>query len=77
MKAMDEDVKWMKPTHPLSTISPNLRAPFRTTTFTSYILIAFSMHTLEENITSPGMYTMYAHASNNTPSYNHISSYMV
>ena len=33
MKTMDENVKWMKPTHLLSNFSLNLRVPFRTSIF--------------------------------------------
>ena len=58
-------------------LSLNLRAPFCKSTFTTQNLVAcLDLNTREKYYVS-FMYTMYAYASNNTPSYTHVSSYVV
>ena len=77
MTIINENVYYMKLAHLLSNFSQNLRVPFYTSTFTSKFLIAFlSVHTKEKEHHSL-MFTMYANISNNTPSYTHISLYVV
>ena len=66
MKIMDEDVNWMKLTHMLSVLSLHLTPPFCTPTFTSK---KYSLHLSL-------IYTMHNNASNNTPFYTLISSYV-
>ena len=73
----DENMNWMKLTHPLSSFPLNLRAPFCISTFTLYFLIAFLDIQTRENNASPFKFTMYTNASNNAPSYTHVSLYMV
>ena len=71
-------MNWMELTHLLSTFSLNLRTPFCTLTFTPKSFIAFlNVHTLEKNQYLSLMYVMYVGASNDTPSYTHISLYVV
>lgn len=79
MITMDKDVTWMKPTHLLSFFSLNPRATFCTSTFTSTLLIAFLIHTLKKNNTSPlrRLCSMYANASNYIPSYTFVSAYVI
>ena len=55
----------------------NLKAPFCKYTFNSKLLIVLLMYTLSEKQYLCFMYTMNANASNNTPSYIHVSSYVV
>ena len=74
MKTMDKNVKWMKLTHLLSKMIPNLRAPSCASTFTARDLICFlNVHSREKLFLS----LMYTKTSNYTPSYTHINSYMV
>jgi hypothetical protein len=55
----------------------NHKAPFCTSTFNSKLLIVLlNVHTGEKQHLR-FMYTMNANASNNTPSYIHVSSYVV
>ena len=75
MKTMDENVNWLKPTHLLSKISRNLKASFCTSTFTLEFLLTYLNVHIEEYLSL--MYNTYAYASNNTPSYTHVSLYMV
>ena len=75
---MDENVNWMELAHLLSNFSLNLRVRFCTSTIPSTFLIAFlNVHTRERKQYLSLMYIMYADASNATPSYTHVSSYMV
>ena len=49
MTTMDESMNWMKLTHLMSTISPNLLVPFCTFHFTSKLLIDFlNIHSEEK-----------------------------
>ena len=66
-----ENVNWMKTTHLLSFFTLNLRAPFSTSTFTTKELRTQGKQYLSF------MYTTYTNASNNTPSYNHISMFCI
>ena len=76
MTIVDDNMNWMKLTHLLSSFSLNLRAPFCTSTFTSYFLRAFwGAHSREKQHLSV-MYITCANASNNTP-YTHVDLYMV
>ena len=82
---MDENVNWMETivnfiplyTHLLSIFSLNQKVPFL------YIYISFNILNsllnvyLEKNNTSPFCITMYIDSSNESPSYTHISSYVV
>ena len=74
MTIMDEN---MKITHLFLDVSSNLRPPFCASTFTSRFLITLlNVHT-RENLYLSLMYSTYANASNNTPSYTHVSLYVV
>ena len=81
MTTMDENVKWMTLTPILSRKLLHLRAPCCTSTFTSVKrLFTFNslldVHTREKQHLSL-MYTMYANASHNTPSYTHVTLYVI
>ena len=54
MTTMDEDMNWMKSTLLLSYFPPNLRAPFRTSTFTpNFFIFFFEKYTIKKNYASP------------------------
>ena len=60
----------------ISIFSLNIRAPFCTHTFTSTKITFLQVHFREKEYSSL-TYNMYASASNNTPSYTHVSLYML
>ena len=74
---MHENMNWMKLIHLLSISPLNIRAPFCTSTFTSKTLIAFpDLHPREK--TTPIHYVYYVcQCLKNTPSYTHVSLYVV
>ena len=71
----NENMNWMKPTHLLPVFPLNLRAPFCTSTYTHSILM--STHFFLFLFKSSLICIMYANLSNNTPSYTHVSSYVL
>ena len=74
---MNKNVHWIKLTHLLSLLSVNFRVPFLYIyQVYSKILLAFLNIKLKDNHLSL-RYTLYANASNSTPFYTHISSYVV
>ena len=77
MATIDENVNWMKLAHLLSNFPLNLRAPFCTSTWTSWFFVCLLILHTKENLYLSLTYTMYANASNKTPSYTHISSYVI
>jgi hypothetical protein len=68
-------VIWMKLAHLMSNLLWTSGGSFCTFTFSSKFLI--NVHTREKTIYLPYIFNMYTNASNNTPSYTHISSYVV
>ena len=77
MKTMDKNMKWIKLNTSILNFSLNLRGPFCTSTFTSYIIIALlDVHTREKQCLSLA-YIMYDNASNHTLSCTHVSLYVV
>ena len=89
MTILGENVNWVKLAHLLLKFSWNLMAPFVHKTllklFNSIFKCTNHTHTKktkklkekEKEKLSIMYYTMYANASYNTPSYTHISSYIV
>ena len=69
--------QWLKVTHILSSFTLNFRVPFRTSTVPLYFLTTFWDVYIREKEYLSIYYGMYANASNNAPSYTHISLYLV
>ena len=68
---MDENINWMKLTHPLSNFPRNLRAFYCTSNLNFKILNTFlNVHTREKLCLSL-MYAMHTIALNNTPFHTH------
>ena len=74
---MNESMNWMKLTHLLLLFSLNRRVHFCKSTFTSKFLIPILVVDSREKWYLTLMYTIYANASNNIPSYTHINLFVV
>ena len=72
MTTMDENMNWMKVTHVLSNFSLNLRPPFVNLHLLQIYSSLSTVYT-REKLQLSLMYIMYRVASNNTPSYAHVS----
>ena len=74
---MEEIVNWMKLTHLFFFKIPlNLRVLLYILLYFKIINTCFQMYKPKELIISFSYVTMYANASNNTPSYTHVTLYV-